>query len=273
VRTQCTTLLPFSLSLVAHDWQSCPMRCPIGRPPLALSVLLLLTDVVVTQSTHSSSGDGSATLSTEKPASSRHVSTPAKSTSTVRGGVSPFKPTSHSESPTITHSSHSHTGSATLNFTHSPFEPFPTDSPAQTTPARSRGPSGWIIFLEVIGTLLGIGLLAALGRCFWSYKKTPRYRHPRQEGIQQIRQELMESRLARVFNRHPPPPPYESAPDYDTAIRSSNMSTSMSSDRMAPVIVHQVPMHPFAPPITQPTSGLPSGMGPASVSFALPPSR
>jgi hypothetical protein len=178
--------------------------------------------------------------------SSAHKSTKGKATSTVQGGVNPFKTTTN-HPPSATHP-HSHTVIVNGS-TIAPHPPIETSQPDIAPPA-SHPPSGWIIFLEVVGALLGLAVVAALGRCFWSYRRTPRYRQTRrQESIQEIRRELMENRLRRIFHRNPPPP-YESAPDYETAVSSTDLSSALQNP--PPATMQEVRSHPVTPPIFSP---------------------
>jgi hypothetical protein len=173
----------------------------------------------------------------------------AKSTSTTRGGIAPFKTkTTHSTHPT-------HPVSETDGFT-DPFFPPPTHRPRppnSTNNHSGSGPSGWVIMLEVVGSLLGLALLAALARCFWSYRKTPRHHHVRADSIQEIRRELLESRRPRSDIYHPPPP-YRNPPSYEVA-QCSQPGLTLISPALTP---SALPSHIQQSPPLQPLQQQPS---------------
>jgi hypothetical protein len=161
----------------------------------------------------------------------------------VRGGIAPFKTTTPSYPPLPPPSSPSNTESFS--------DPYP--HPSHHHGQDSHQVSGWVIFLEVAGTLMGLVLLAAFARCFWSYRKTPRYRHARSESIMEIRRELMESRRRRSYNSYrPPPPPYRNPPSYEIVQADPTLITTGSSSDIPsiPLPIHQLvnTSEPLRPP-------------------------
>lgn len=175
-------------------------------------------------------GASPQTSSSNSSFSHHHNHTHVKPTSTIQGGLAPFK-TTITPSPIP----FSFTGTRSWTHTHNPSFTHPhPPPPTSRTPSTSLSQQGWLIFLEAAGALIGIGFAAALGRCFWSYRKTPRQQDgSRQDSIAQIRRELRESRIARaLFNRNSqqaPPPPYEYAPEYENESHPNTAQINTSS--------------------------------------------
>jgi len=179
---------------------------------------------VAGQSDSSTTAHSSTTPPSSTSSSHTH---PSKSTSTARGGIAPFKTKttrSHNPLPTAAVTD-------TDSFSHPFNPPLPTHHPhPPDQPDKHSGPSGWTIMLEVIGSLFGLAIIAALARCFWSYRRTPRHRHARMESIMEIRRELLQNNRPRseAYYR-PPPPPYHNPPSYEVAQCSPSAPTLISS--------------------------------------------
>ncbi|KZS97630.1 hypothetical protein SISNIDRAFT_546711 [Sistotremastrum niveocremeum HHB9708] len=169
----------------------------------------------ITSSTSStSSPENSSSSRNSSLSTSHHHTNTTKHTSTIHGGLSPFKTTTSIHLPIKTHTLSS--SGSIIAF----IPPIPTSIPPpdRHPPGRSHGQSGWIIALEVLGALIGCGLVFLLGRCFHSYRKTPQYQHARQESIEEIRQQMRDGLRSRLLASRPPPPPYQPAPAYDTIV-------------------------------------------------------
>jgi len=209
-------------------------------------VLLAATSVVLAATNQAHRTDDDSSSTNDSDPTSRHHSKP---TSTVRGGLSPFQTTT---------TKHHHPSTSTSLDVGSFITPLnsptgiPHRPPAHSTPPVERhSQSGWIIALEVVAGLVGLALLIALLRCFRSYRKTPRPQHTHQESIQEIRQELRAGRLARIFRMQPPPPPYEPAPDYESATSHHREPRTHSASESQFVVPSQRPPS-ISPPPTMP---------------------
>ncbi|KAI0722741.1 hypothetical protein C8Q76DRAFT_720071 [Earliella scabrosa] len=167
------------------------------------------------------------------PATTRG-SAPAEDDDTNRGS-SNTSTSSHSIfiAPITIHSTHpswDRTPGHPITHTGVP-RPWPTSpSPDSSSSTRSHGQSAVAIVFEVIGGAVGLLVLLALGRCYYSYRRTPpRDRISALLSRHQLEREMQEQardRMARfsqaveTYRWRPPPPPYQHAPAYEEVAES-----------------------------------------------------
>lgn len=137
-------------------------------------------------------------------------------------------PTSHHPLPHSTW-----TQSHTRSIPHHPRPTTPLAAPQSSSPP-SRGQSGVAIAFEVLGGALALILLITLGRCYYSYRKTPPRdrigallsRHQLEREIEEMERDRVERVRAALeaYRWRPPPPPYQPAPAYETVMTSDGGS-------------------------------------------------
>lgn len=162
-----------------------------------------------------------AALSITVPSTTHAVLAPSTKTSTsLHLDTSTLQATSRG-----THGPHvpSH---ASFSISHHPWTPSPASVTSSSRPQRSHHPIQTRTILGIIfGGLAGLMLVGSVGRCWWSWRKTPsrdrietllhRYNLERE-----MEQATLEPLRARV--RRPPPPPYRPPPPgYESVMPSS----------------------------------------------------
>ncbi|EMD40946.1 hypothetical protein CERSUDRAFT_91697 [Gelatoporia subvermispora B] len=125
-------------------------------------------------------------------------------------------------------------GIASVSFPphHDPPGTHPHPPPTQTTTSQSLSthshhqPTVAIVF-EALAGVVGLIVVLALGRCYWSWKKTPRQdriaalvnRHALDREMAELERAQLQQRIrARQAECVPPPPPYVPAPPAYDAI-------------------------------------------------------
>ncbi|KAI0660802.1 hypothetical protein C8Q70DRAFT_745675 [Cubamyces menziesii] len=137
-------------------------------------------------------------------------------------------PTPHSHS----HPTWSYTPGHPLPITHH-WQPNPPPSaiPHHNSSSDKSQPPVAIAF-EVLGGIVALLVVLGFARCYISYLRAPRRdriasvvdRHQLEREMAERQQEELEG-LRRVLEArrwHPPPPPYQRAPDYEEVVRSDS---------------------------------------------------
>ncbi|KAI0832618.1 hypothetical protein BC628DRAFT_1414897 [Trametes gibbosa] len=107
--------------------------------------------------------------------------------------------------------------------------PHPPPPPRPPPPSRSGQPPVAIAF-EVLGGIILLLVLVGIARCYIVWRRTPprdriaalMNRHRLEREMEEMERERME-RLSRALEArrwHPPPPPYQPAPEYDAVVQS-----------------------------------------------------
>ena len=82
-----------------------------------------------------------------------------------------------------------------------------------------HGQSTVALEFEIIAGVAGVLILAFLGHCVYIYRRAPA-RDLRRDGLQYEMAELGRRPTVHEHDRwRPPPPPYQSAPEYDTVVQ------------------------------------------------------
>ncbi|KAH9899663.1 hypothetical protein C8Q73DRAFT_787527 [Cubamyces lactineus] len=164
---------------------------------------------------------------TQTDISDRH-SASATSTGKTSSHSILILPTPHSHP----HPTWSYTPGHPIPITHhwQPSPP-PTNIPHANSSSDKAQPPVAIAF-EVLGGIIALLVVAGLARCYISYLRAPRRdriasvvdRHQLEREMAERQQEELEG-LRRVLEArrwHPPPPPYQRAPDYEEVVRSDS---------------------------------------------------
>ena len=100
------------------------------------------------------------------------------------------------------------------------------------SPQKSTGQSTSSIVLEVLAGIVAAVVLFLVGRCYYSYRRTPARdrigallnRHRLEREMEEMERDRME-RFSRALDSRrwrPPPPPYQHAPEYESVITSDD---------------------------------------------------
>ncbi|KAH9850774.1 hypothetical protein C2E23DRAFT_299190 [Lenzites betulinus] len=186
------------------------------------------SDAQATRTTARNPGAAGADDATQTTFTDRLSSTADSSTTSKHSIIIP--PTVHRTHP---HSSWSPTPGAPLTRHFPPPNPTsPANAPPVNrppAPSQSGQPPVAIAF-EVLGGVVVLLVLAGLVRCFVVWRRTPprdriealMSRHRLEREMEEMERERME-RLNRALEArrwHPPPPPYQPAPEYDAVVQS-----------------------------------------------------
>ncbi|KAI0720314.1 hypothetical protein C8T65DRAFT_801840 [Cerioporus squamosus] len=137
-----------------------------------------------------------------------------------------------------THWSHSINFTGTRPFAPHPVPTGPLDSSHSSSP---HGQSVVAIVFEVLAGALGLFVLLALTRCWYSYHRVPPpdrigallSRHQLEREMEEQQRDRMErvSRAMEAYRWRPPPPPYQHAPAYDTVVATDSADGSIDWGR------------------------------------------
>ena len=153
-----------------------------------------------------------------------------------------------------THPHLSHSFNFTGTHTFQPH-PLPTDPAGDHQPPSSHGQSAVAIVFEVLAGALALVIVAALARCWYSYRRTPSRdrigallsRHQLEREMEEQQRDRMEriSRAMEAYRWRPPPPPYQHAPAYETVVATDSADGSIDWGRPSfPLASHSRPPTP-----------------------------
>ncbi|RDX53900.1 hypothetical protein OH76DRAFT_1399057 [Lentinus brumalis] len=201
-------LLCFQLALAAPaDTVTSSLTTPNSSVPPTTS-----RNPATRSATHAADGDGED--------SSREASRTSSTSKTQSHSLAIPTPHTHTHPTQWSHS---------INFTGTrPFMPHPVPTRPVGGPhsSSSHGQSAVAIVFEVLAGALGLFVLLALGRCWYSYRRVPPpdrigallSRHQLEREMEEQQRDRMErvSRAMEAYRWRPPPPPYQPAPAYET---------------------------------------------------------
>ncbi|KAI0335659.1 hypothetical protein GY45DRAFT_1240269 [Cubamyces sp. BRFM 1775] len=119
-----------------------------------------------------------------------------------------------------------------ISITHHRQPPPPTNTIPHAHSSTDKGQPPAAIAFEILGGIIALLVVVGLARCYISYLRAPRRdriasvvdRHQLEREMAERQHEELEG-LRRVLEArrwHPPPPPYQRAPDYEEVVRSDS---------------------------------------------------